>query len=253
MAPRLEAGALRPQFEGLQDEDLQDSDDERPGSLEATETPAPDHVRDLDAPGPARDRRPANWTLRVAALAVVGIGMIGAVLALKGGVPGLPKPPPFIAAAQGPTKVQPPSEETVAAPNDAGANLLKDSTQASHVKVVASEEQPVDLNAQGSAGAAPANASAANANPVTGIADAPVVVATTVAPPPVAQQFPDPKPVRTVSLRPDGTPIPAFDAGCERCGRRRAGQRSAEAAREDPGEARARRRRRDSPAVDSET
>jgi SPOR domain len=26
--------------------------------------------------------------------------------------------------------------------------------------------------------------------------------------PPVAQQFPDPKPVRTVSLRPDGTPIP---------------------------------------------
>jgi len=212
-APRLEAGALRPQFEGLQDEDLQVSGDERPDSLEATETPPPDYVRDLDPPGPARDRRPANWTLRVAALAVVGIGMIGAVLALKGGMPGLPKPPPFIAAAEGPTKVQPPSEETVAAPNDAGANLLKDSTQAGHVKVVASEEQPVDLNAQSSAPASasgsPANASAVNANPVTGIADAPVVVATTVAPPPVAQQFPDPKPVRTVSLRPDGTPIPA--------------------------------------------
>ena len=213
-APRLEAGALRPQFEGLPDEDLkdedpQDSDDERLGSLEATETAAQDYVRDLDAHGPARDRRPANWTLRVAGLAVVGIGMIGAVVALKGGVPGLPKPPPFIAAAQGPTKVQPPSEETVAAPNEAGANLLKDGAEASHVKVVASEEQPVDLNAQSSAGAAPANVSAANANPVTGIADAPVVVATTVAPPPIAQQFPDPKPVRTVSLRPDGTPIPA--------------------------------------------
>ena len=74
--------------------------------------------------------------------------MIGGVFALKGGVPGLPKQPPFIAAAQGPTKVQPPSDETVSAANDAGANLLKDSTQADHVKVVASEEQPVDLNAQ---------------------------------------------------------------------------------------------------------
>ncbi len=108
--------------------------------------------------------------------------------------------------------MQPPSEETVAAPNDAGANLLKDSTQASHVKVVASEEQPVDLNAQAFGGAPRRRARpqrAASANPVTGIADAPVVVATTVAPPPVAQQFPDPKPVRTVSLRPDGTPIPA--------------------------------------------
>src|SRR6516165_3925723 len=38
-APRLEAGALRPQFEGLQAEDPQDSDDERLGSLEAPETP----------------------------------------------------------------------------------------------------------------------------------------------------------------------------------------------------------------------
>jgi SPOR domain len=208
-APRLDAGVLRPQFEGLRDEDLQESDDERLGSLEAKETPAPDYVRELNPPAPVPDRRPANWTLRVAALAVVGIGMIGAVLALKGGVPGLPKPPPFIAAAQGPTKVQPPSEETVAATNDAGTNLLKDSTQAGHVKVVASEEQPVDLNAQGSASAAPANPSASNTSPVTGVTDAPVVVATTVAPPPVAQQFPDPKPVRTVSLRPDGTPIPA--------------------------------------------
>ena len=65
---RLEAGVLRPEFEGLQDEDLQDTDDERLGSLETTETPAPDYVRDLDARGPARDRRPANWTLRVCLL-----------------------------------------------------------------------------------------------------------------------------------------------------------------------------------------
>ena len=41
-----------------------------------------------------------------------------------------------------------------------------------------------------------------------GTGDAPVVVLPPVGQPPVAQQFPDPKPVRTVSLRPDGTPIP---------------------------------------------
>ncbi len=47
--------------------------------------------------------------------------MIGAVFALRGGLPGMPKTPPFIAAAQGPTKVQPPSDATVSTPSDAGA------------------------------------------------------------------------------------------------------------------------------------
>ena len=90
--------------------------------------------------------------------------MIAGVFVLKGGVPGLPKTPPFISAAKGPTKVQPPSEETVAASKDAGASLLKDSTQLARVKVVNSEEQPVDLTAQASlanAPAAPASAPAA--------------------------------------------------------------------------------------------
>ena len=39
----------------------------------------------------------------------------------QGRLPGLPKRPPYIAAAQGPTKVAPPSDDTVSAPNDAGA------------------------------------------------------------------------------------------------------------------------------------
>ena len=64
-------------------------------------------------------------------LAIAGVAMIGAVFALKGGLPGMPKAPPFIAAADGPTKVQPPSDATVSTPTDAGANLLKDNTQAS--------------------------------------------------------------------------------------------------------------------------
>ena len=180
--------------------------------------------------------------------------MIGGVFFLRGGLPGLPKTPPFIAAAKGPTKVQPPSEETVAAPNDARASLLKDgakdSAQLANVKVVNTEEQPVDLNAQASLenppapkASAPADAgvtqaasvgaatqaaslggatqpaspgpasatpaAAPDSTPVAATVDTPFVAPPVTAPPPMGLQFPDAKPVRTVSLRPDGTPIAA--------------------------------------------
>jgi hypothetical protein len=202
---QLETGALRPELDGLED-----YHDEMVGSSQASDVEQLVDVHDVRSTEPVQKRGSGGWTLRVAALAVVGLAMIGAVFALRGGVPGLPKQAPFIAAAQGPTKVQPPSEETVAGANDAGANLLKDSAQPEHVKVVASEEQPVDLNVQGTPAAAPAAASTspADSNPMKGIGEAPVVLTQPVRQPPVAQQFPDPKPVRTISLRPDGTPIP---------------------------------------------
>jgi hypothetical protein len=144
-------------------------------------------------------------------------------MALKGGVPGLPKQPPFIAAAQGPTKVQPPSDDTVTASSDAGASLLKDSAKPAPVKVVSSEEQPVDLSAQGSLGnPAPAAANPpaaadqakppASATPVAATVDTPVVPPPAASQPPMTSEFPSPKPVRTVSLRPDGTPIAASTA-----------------------------------------
>jgi len=210
-AQEFETGALRPELE----EEAPDFHDEIVGSSQISDLEQLAEIHDVRNSEPAQRRRSGGWTLKVAALAVVGLAMIGAVFALRGGVPGLPKQPPFIAAAQGPTKVQPPSEETVAAANDAGANLLNDSTQDAHAKVVASEEQPVDLNAQRTAAAAPASAptppadpGASGGSPMKRTGDAPVVVALPVGQPPVAQQFPDPKPVRTVSLRPDGTPIP---------------------------------------------
>ena len=109
----------------------------------------------------AAEARPKGWMLKVSALALAGVAMIGAVFALKGGAPGLSREPPFIAAAQGPTKVQPPSDETVTASNDAGGSLLKDNAKPGSVKVISSEEQPVDLSAEASIG----NASAARANP----------------------------------------------------------------------------------------
>ncbi len=164
----------------------------------------------------------AGWKLKTSALALAGVAMIGGVFAFRGGVPGLPKAPPFIAAAKGPTKVQPPSDQTVAPSNDAYASLLRDSTQVAGVKVVNTEEQPVDLNAQASLANAPAskaNAPAdagatqaapsamASATPVAATVNTPFVAPPVTPPPPMALQFPDPKPVRTVSLRPDGTPI----------------------------------------------
>ncbi len=163
--------------------------------------------------GAAAPRKPRTLgrTMRISALAVAGVAMIGAVVALKGRVPGLPKRPPYIAAAQGPVKVAPPSDDTVAAPNDVGAALLKDNTQSAQVKVVASQEQPVDLNALASPTPAPVAAAASAAPDGTAVlarVDMPVVVAQPASPPP--SQFPDPKPVRTISLRPDGTPIPTL-------------------------------------------
>ena len=91
-----------------------------------------------------------RWKIAVSALALAGVAMIGAVFALRGGVPGLKKDAPFIAAAQGPTKVAPPSDQTVTTSSDAGATLLHDNGKPAPVKVVNSEEQPVDLNAQAS-------------------------------------------------------------------------------------------------------
>jgi SPOR domain len=173
----------------------------------------------------AAEPRPGRWKLAVSALALAGLAMIGAVFALKGRVPGLPKDPPFIAAAQGPTKVQPPSDQTVTASNDSGVSVLKDNGKPGSVKILNSEEQPVDLNAQAPTETpppAPPNppaaadqpkppGSAAVATPVAATVDTPVVPPAAAPPPAMTSEFPNPKPVRTVSLRPDGTPIAAIN------------------------------------------
>ena len=157
-----------------------------------------------------------RWKIAVSALALAGVAMIGGVFALRGGVPGLKKDAPFIAAAQGPTKVAPPTDQTVTTSSDAGATLLHDNGKPAPVKVVNTEEQPVDLNAQASANnppaSAPANPSASTTDPTALAAtiDTPLVAPPAATPPRgMSSEFPDPKPVRTISLRPDGTPIAA--------------------------------------------
>jgi len=222
----LESGALRPALDEAPDREpeLNAAAEDASEAGEQEFEPYPEGLSAQPAPPPRG--RPRLWLLTVSGVALAGIAMIGAVSWLKGGLPGISKTAPFIAAAQGPTKVQPPSEATVSTSNDGGANLLKDATQPNKVKVVNSEEQPVDLSAQTAPPPAPAlapppataaasaPADAAGGSAVRGTIDTPVVVA----PPPsapVASPFPEPKPVRTISLRPDGTPIPASatDAG----------------------------------------
>jgi hypothetical protein len=220
-ARAIETGALRPTID--------ETEDLIPGASEADRAARRDYEFDgprshdaLEA-GQAAEQRPRRWKLMVSALAIAGLAMIGAVFALKGRVPGLPKDPPFIAAAQGPTKVQPPSEEKANASNDPAVSVLKDNGKPGPVKIVNSEEQPVDLGAQASPPVPlfpPANTSSAAdepkpaagasaATPVAATINTPLVPPAAAPTPTVASDFPDPKPVRTVSLRPDGTPIAA--------------------------------------------
>jgi hypothetical protein len=205
----IEPGTLRPTL----DDEVEEL---APGASEADRAARRDYefdARHSDSASVAdsgEDRRPMRWKLAVSALALAGVAMIGGVFALRGGMPGLKKDAPFIAAAQGPTKVAPPSDQTVTASSDAGATLLHDTGKPASVKVVNSEEQPVDLNAQAAANnpAAPAAQGGTTDPALTAIINTPLVAPQPAAPPKgMTSEFPDPKPVRTISLRPDGTPI----------------------------------------------
>jgi hypothetical protein len=182
-----------------------------PGASEEDRAARRDYEFDAghSAADPSEEGRPTRWKIAVSALAIAGVVMIGGVFALRHGGPGFSKDPPFIAAAQGPTKVAPPSDQTVSTSSDAGASLLHDNGKPGPVKVVNSEEQPVDLNAQASANnPPPPSAGATDATALAATINTPLVAPAPGGPPNgVTPDFPDPKPVRTISLRPDGTPI----------------------------------------------
>src|SRR3984885_1628841 len=206
----IETGALRPTL----DDEVEELS---PGASEADRAARRDyefdahHSDSASAADAGETRRPMRWKLAVSALALAGVAMIGAVFALRHGGAGFSKDAPFIAAAQGPTKVAPPSDETVTTSSDAGATLLHDTGKPAPVKVVNSEEQPVDLNAQASVNNPPPASGAqggATDPALAAIINTPLVPPQPAAPPKgMTSEFPDPKPVRTISLRPDGTPI----------------------------------------------
>ena len=183
-----------------------------PGASDDDRAARRDYEFEASAADEGEERRSTRWKIAAPALALAGVAMIGAVFALRHGAPGF-KDPPFIAAAQGPTKVAPPTDQTVSTSSDAGATLLHDNGKPGPVKVVNTEEQPVDLNAQASVNNPPpanppAAAGAADATALAATINTPLVAPAPAGPPKgMTSEFPDPKPVRTISLRPDGTPI----------------------------------------------
>jgi hypothetical protein len=215
--PAAEPAARAKPVSSIQTEPLRPTLDDdveglAPGASEADRAARRDYEFDAHASDAesGEERRPTRWKIAVSALALAGVAMIGAVFALRHGAPGF-KDPPFIAAAQGPTKVAPPTDQTVSTSSDAGASLLHDNSKPGVVKVVNSEEQPVDLNAQASVNnPPPASAGATDATALAATINTPLVAPAPGGPPKgMTPEFPDPKPVRTISLRPDGTPIAA--------------------------------------------
>lgn len=179
------------------------------------EQAAEDEMPELE---PRRSRK-GLWA--AAALIAVGITGAGAAMLLRG--PSAPSDglPPTIAADQGPTKVEP--------VNPGGADIPNQNKQiydrageapAGQTKVVSREEQPIDV--QQAARSMPARvvlpgpgsaAASAEANP---LAQAPAAPEPSIAPPepaltpvPPVPGLGEPRRVRTVSIRPDGSPAAA--------------------------------------------
>jgi hypothetical protein len=172
--------------------------------LSAEHSPTLSAAVEEDRPRP---RRPRSWYFVTAGLAVIGVALLAGAAALKIGAPSSHKTPPFIAAAEGPSKIQPPSDATVRSSGDAAALVMKDSATPAPVKLVTTEEQPLDLGAPTPTPTpAPADVAAAAVSPVAPAADTPIV-APAAPSASVAPLFPDANPVKTVSVRPDGTLI----------------------------------------------
>lgn len=156
-----------------------------------------------------RSRRPLYV---MAAMIVAGIAGIGASFGFKGAVSN-PSEIATIRAADGPAKIHP---ETVASTEtpDRDATVLGGAPQQPPVAAINNVEQPADLSAQAAVARVPNEPSAAVAGLASGAASVPV-------PPPPAQAHPqaqseslsiagliEPKKVKTVSVRPDGTLLP---------------------------------------------
>lgn len=143
---------------------------------------APHHAQDKAAP-----RRTVIVLVAVVALTCGGLGATflmrdGAGVHMGGGAP------PTIMAADAPVKVQSP-DMTSGNTQDSNTALLEKSgsDNVDNAKVVSNDEQPVDLNQLPKAGAAQADATAA-----AGSSSSP---------------FPEPRKVKTVLIRPDGSVV----------------------------------------------
>ncbi|MGX5737148.1 hypothetical protein, partial [Bosea thiooxidans] len=208
-------------------EDVQDYSYGQAGSYAQAGGSAHDYAdEELPDMEPRRSRK-GLW----AAAAVIAIGLIGvaAAFTLRSGTTAKDGQPPLIAADRGPVKVEPANPGGTEIPNQ-NKQIYERSAEAPQgkSKVVASEEQPVDLQqiarstparvvmpGPGSTGGetAPISPAAASVGAGTALAAAPGQPERSIVPPePALTPMPpvpglgEPRRVRTVSIRPDGTP-----------------------------------------------
>lgn len=174
--------------------------------------PAPEYGED-DLPDlePRRSRK-GLW----AAAAVIAVGLIGvgATFALRGGSASKDGQPPVITADAGPVKVEPVNPGGAEIPNQ-NKQIYERSPDApaAQSKVVNNEEQPVDVQ-QAARSMAPR---VVMPGPISGAGTALAAAPTTpersimpaepaLTPMPPVPGLGEPRKVRTVSIRPDGTP-----------------------------------------------
>lgn len=168
---------------------------------------AEDDLPDLE---PRRSRK-GLW----AAAAVIAVGLIGvgATFVLRGGSPAKDGQPPMIAADRGPVKVEPANPGGAEIPNQ-NKQIYERSAEVpqGQSKVVNNEEQPVDVQQAARSmpprvvvpgtGTALAAAPGAPERSITGGEPG-------LTPMPPVPGLGEPRKVRTVAIRPDGTPVPS--------------------------------------------
>jgi len=205
----------------------------------------PEQEIDAEAPyaaessGPGESGSPARrgFVVKTAALLSVGVFCIGGYFWYKGALPGLPKAPPVILASTAPVKVLPPTQDTIETADNSDAILRNGhETPSTPVKILSSEEQPVDVRVQvadtstlnGALATAPAAGVSSptltqDSNPPTPqaevsptplqvtrgltaiVPDASGGASAVPVPNPPTPQLIEPKKPRTVIVRPDGT------------------------------------------------
>ncbi len=174
--------------------------------------PAPEYgEEDMPDLEPRRSRK-GLW----AAAAVIAVGLVGvgAAFTMRGGPVTKDGQPPVIAADSGPVKVAPANPGGAEIPNQ-NKQIYERSpdTPTAPTKVVNNEEQPVDVQQAARSMAPRVVAPGPNSGGGTALAAAPSAPERSIVPPepgltpmPPVPGLGEPRKVRTVSIRPDGTP-----------------------------------------------
>ena len=170
-------------------------------------------------------RRSRKGLWAAAALVAIGVIGVGGAMTMRGGPKTADGQPPLIAADANPVKIEPVNPGGTEIPNQNKQiyERANAAAPAAVTKVVSREEQPVDVQQTARmmqprvVGATPQNGE--GADPINALANAPLASTPVAAPGepaltavPAVPGLGEPRRVRTVSIRPDGTVLPAAGA-----------------------------------------